>query len=62
MIDFNQKELAAYLARARGPGASALKFKPRPPPSGEAARVVWKLYDLPMIQPDAGIGTALSDQ
>ena len=27
IIDFNQKELAAYLARVRGPGESALKIK-----------------------------------
>jgi streptogramin lyase len=55
VIEFNQKKLAAYLARARGPGQSSLKVKPRPRPSGEAARVVWTLYDLPM-NPDAGIG------
>jgi streptogramin lyase len=55
VIEFNQKKLAAYLARARGPGKSSLKIKPRPRPSGEAARVVWTLYDLPM-NPDAGIG------
>ena len=57
IIDFNQKQLAAYLARARGPGESSLKVTPRPRPSGEAARVVWKLYDLPMV-PESGIGTA----
>jgi streptogramin lyase len=57
IIDFNQRELAAYLARARGPGQSSLKLTPRPRPAGEAARVVWRLYDLPMVR-DAGIGTA----
>ena len=57
IIEFNQKQLAAYLARARGPGESSLKVMPRPRPSGEAARVVWKLYDLPMV-PESGIGTA----
>src|SRR5262249_34703987 len=41
-IDFHQKELATYLARARGPGESSMKFKLRPRPSGEAARVVYK--------------------
>src|SRR5262249_16777947 len=56
IIDFHQKELAAYLARARGPGESSLKITPRPRPSGEAARVVWTLYDVPMV-PEAGIGT-----
>jgi len=56
LIDFNQKQLAAYLARARGPGESSLKITPRPRPTGEAARVVWTLYDLPTV-PEAGIGT-----
>jgi streptogramin lyase len=56
LIDFHQKDLAAYLARARGPGESSLKITPRARPAGEAARVVWTLYDLPMV-PEAGIGT-----
>src|SRR5450631_2411637 len=33
VLDFNQKELAAYLARARGPGETSMKFnklRPRP--------------------------------
>ena len=47
-IDFHQKELANYLARARGPGETSMKFKLRPRPSGEAARVVFKEYDFPM--------------
>ena len=47
-IDFHQKELADYLARARGPGESSMKFKLRPRPSGEAARVVVREYDFPM--------------
>jgi streptogramin lyase len=55
LIEYNQKQLAAYLARARGPGESALKIAPRARPSGEAARAVWTLYDVPMI-PEAGIG------
>jgi streptogramin lyase len=56
LIEYHQKQLAAYLARARGPTESSLKIKPRPRPSGEAARVVWRLYDVPMV-PEAGIGT-----
>ena len=49
VIDHNQKELAAYLARARGPGESSMKFdKMRPRPSGEAARVVFREYDVPV--------------
>ena len=46
-IDFHQKDLAAYLARARGPGESSMRFNLRPRPSGEAARVVVKEYDFP---------------
>ena len=55
LIEFNQKELAAYLARVRGPGESEAKPRVRPPVSGEAARAVFKQYDLPQ-NPDAGIG------
>src|SRR5262245_1825187 len=33
VVERNQKELAAYLARARGPGESAMKLKLRPRPS-----------------------------
>src|SRR6516165_976790 len=54
ILDYHQKELAAYLARARGPGESAMKFTPNPRPSGEAARVMFKEYDVP-LDPDAGL-------
>ena len=54
VLDFNQKELAAYLARARGPGETSMKFKLRPRPTGEAARVVFKEYDVP-LQTDANV-------
>ena len=54
VIDYNQKELAAYLAKARGPGDGAMKVTLRPRPSGEAARVVFREYDVP-IDPDAGL-------
>jgi streptogramin lyase len=60
IMNRNQKELAAYLARARGPGETAMKFTPRPRPTGEAARAVWKIYDLP-LNPDSGIGTKYND-
>jgi len=46
-IEFHQKELAAYLARARGPGESSMKIKLGPRPSGEAARAVFREYDFP---------------
>jgi streptogramin lyase/mono/diheme cytochrome c family protein len=56
IIEHNQKALAAYLARARGPGETSMKFTARQRPTGESARAVWTLYDLP-LNPDAGIGT-----
>jgi len=40
LLDHAQKELAAYLARARGPGQSSMNVKLDPRPSGEAARAV----------------------
>ncbi|HEX7967470.1 MAG TPA: carboxypeptidase regulatory-like domain-containing protein [Stellaceae bacterium] len=49
IIDFHEKELAAYLARARGPGESSMRIKLRPRPSGEAARVVFREYDVPAL-------------
>jgi streptogramin lyase len=54
ILDYHQKELAAYLARARGPGEGAMKFKPDPRPSGESARVMFKEYDVP-LDPDSGL-------
>ena len=54
ILDYHQKELAAYLARARGPGESAMKFKLEPRPTGEAARVMFKEYDVPLDQ-DTGL-------
>ena len=56
IMERTQKQLAAYLARARGPGETSMKFTQRARPSGEAARAVWTLYDVP-LNPDAGIGT-----
>jgi streptogramin lyase len=56
IIDFHEKELAAYLARISGPQSSALNFKLRPRPAGEAARAVFTEYDVP-IAPDEKSGT-----
>lgn len=53
-IEGHEKELAAYLARARGPGPTSMKFNLRPRPSGEAARVVFKEYAVP-LDPDVGL-------
>lgn len=54
ILDFHQKELAHYLAAARGPGPSDMQVKLGPRPSGAAARAVFKEYDLP-LDPDAGL-------
>jgi streptogramin lyase len=51
-IDFHEKELAAYLARIRGPEPTAMKFKLRPRPTGDAARVVFTEYDVPLFGPN----------
>lgn len=47
VLDRHQQELAAYLARARGPTEN-MTIKLRPRPSGETARVVFKEYDVPL--------------
>ncbi|HVC00009.1 MAG TPA: carboxypeptidase regulatory-like domain-containing protein [Candidatus Dormibacteraeota bacterium] len=52
-INNNKQALAAYLARIRGPGPSALKIHLRPRPTGKAARVVFTEYDLPV---DSSVG------
>jgi streptogramin lyase len=54
VLDFHQKELAAYLARARGPGEGAFKIMTRPRPTGEAARAVFKEYDI-ALNPDQAL-------
>src|SRR3954467_12278909 len=54
ILDYHQKELAAYLAKARGPGENDVKVKLDPRPSGEAARVMFKEYDVP-LDPDVGL-------
>jgi virginiamycin B lyase len=46
-ITYHKQELARYLARIRGPQPFPLKFKLRPRPSGDAARVVITEYDIP---------------
>jgi streptogramin lyase len=51
VLDFHQAELAKYLAKARGPDESGFRITTRPRPSGEAARVVFREYDVP-LNPD----------
>jgi streptogramin lyase len=49
VIESHEKELASYLARARGPEQTSMNFDHlRPRPSGEAARVVIKEYSVPL--------------
>ena len=50
-IDAQQAELARYLARARGPGETSMNFNLRTRPTGEAARAVYREYDVP-LDPD----------
>lgn len=56
IIDFHEKELAAYLARVSGPQPTAMNFKVRPRPTGEAARAVFTEYEVP-IAPDEKSGS-----
>jgi hypothetical protein len=52
-IDNHEKELAAYLARARGPEPSSItSYKLRPRPTGEAARAVFTEYDVAKFAPN----------
>lgn len=47
LIDYYKERLAAYLAKARGPGPSPMKFTPRPRPTGEETLMVVREYDGP---------------
>ena len=55
-IEYHEKELAAYLARVRGPGPTAMKFRLRARPSGDPARVVISEYDVP-VDPEGNFST-----
>jgi len=46
-ISHFKEELATYLAKARGPDTSPMKFRPLPRPTGDAARAVITEYDIP---------------
>jgi streptogramin lyase len=66
ILDYHQKELAAYLARARGPGESAMKFELEPRPAGEVARVQndggdWSLGTPSVLIPGWGVHDAWLD-
>ena len=49
-IEYYRDELAAYLARARGPESPPLTFDLQPRPTGEAARHVVTEYDIPIAE------------
>ena len=55
-IEYFEKDLAAYLSKVRGPGESAMKWKVRPRPTGEAARAVFTEYEVP-LDPSIGYET-----
>jgi streptogramin lyase len=54
IIEHHQKDLVDYLVRARGPGQTSMQVKLDPRPGGEAARVAFREYDLP-LDPDANL-------
>ena len=60
IIQMNQKGIAAYLAKVRGPD-SPVHIAERPRPSGEAARAVWTLYDVPRVQGSGAAALPASD-
>src|SRR5581483_1308345 len=51
VIDAYKPELAAYLAKVRGPSSAPLKYQLVPRPSGDAAQVVITEFDLPFDLP-----------
>ena len=53
LIDYFKEDLAAWLAKVRGPGPSTMKLTPRPRPQGDETLVVIREYDTP--HPGAGL-------
>ena len=49
-IEYYRNELAAYLAKARGPDSPPLEFELEPRPAGEAARHIVTEYDIPIAE------------
>ena len=48
LIRYHRDDLAAYLARVRGPSSPPLKYAVKPRPRGVAAQAVATQYDVPM--------------
>jgi streptogramin lyase len=53
VMAYYKKELATYLAEARGPGPSTMQIKLHARPRGEAARAIVTEYSIPIADPDA---------
>ncbi len=49
-VNYFKPELAAFLAKMRGPGPSPMKFSPRPRPTGESALAVVTEYNVALVQ------------
>jgi streptogramin lyase len=47
-VAHHREELVRYLTSLRGPASAPLTFTPQPRPTGEAARVVFTEYDVPL--------------
>ena len=47
LMDYYKKDLAAWLAKVRGPASAPLKFTPPPRPTGTATLMVVHEYDTP---------------
>ena len=54
-VEYHREELAAYLAAVRGPESPPLDVALHPRPTGEAARVVFTQYDIPMKNAPDGL-------
>ena len=52
-VRFYREEVRWYLTRVLGPKSDPLEFKPNPRPTGEATRVVFTEYDIPMVEKSA---------
>ena len=54
-VEFHKAELARYLAAVRGPDSPPLEPAILPRPAGEAARVVFTQYDVPLANTPDGL-------
>ena len=54
-VEFHKAELARYLAAVRGPDSPPLTPAILPRPAGEAARVVFTQYDIPLANTPDGL-------